>query len=124
MGKIEEQYVQQEEQRENHGDCARCSVVLRAFSFKCLFILFLSLSAFLSGIFWILPKHTVQLSFDEKDEIKNSGNDFILPFPLLFFSISCNDFMFSLFFFVFELFQLLIVCFNFFFRDFDVLDWI
>ncbi|XP_045817484.1 uncharacterized protein LOC123910431 [Trifolium pratense] len=76
MGKIGDEYVQQEEQRENNDgeeDLRRCSVVLRLFSFKCLFILFFSLSAFLSGIFWILPKHTTVISFDAKDIIKNSA---------------------------------------------------
>ncbi|XP_058771784.1 uncharacterized protein LOC131645142 [Vicia villosa] len=76
MGKIGNQDVQQEEQRENDGEgCSRCSVVvLRLFSFKCLFILFFSLAAFVSGIFWILPKHnSTELSFDAKDVIKHSA---------------------------------------------------
>ncbi|KAL5096344.1 hypothetical protein RYX36_000671 [Vicia faba] len=75
MGKIGNQDVQQEEQRENDGEgCSRCSAVLRLFSFKCFFILFFSLSAFLSGIFWVLPKHnSTQLSFDAKDVIKHSA---------------------------------------------------
>ncbi|CAI8591506.1 unnamed protein product [Vicia faba] len=75
MGKIGNQDVQQEEQRENDGEgCSRCSAVLRLFSFKCFFILLFSLSAFLSGIFWVLPKHnSTQLSFDAKDVIKHSA---------------------------------------------------
>jgi hypothetical protein len=86
MGKIGDEYVQQEEQRENDAERSRCSVVLRLFSFKCLFILFFSLSAFLSGIFWILPKHTTVISFDAKDVIKNSGNS-SLPFTIFQFRV-------------------------------------
>ncbi|KAJ1434993.1 hypothetical protein SESBI_05361 [Sesbania bispinosa] len=76
MGKNEEQqYVQDEEQRQSDWVEAHrcCSVVLGAFSFKCLFILLFSLSALLSGIFWILPKFTIKYSFDAKDVIKQSA---------------------------------------------------
>ncbi|CAL5183128.1 unnamed protein product [Lathyrus oleraceus] len=74
MGKIGNQDVQQEEQRQNDGERCFFTVVLRLFSFKCLFILFFSLAAFVSGIFWILPKHnSTELSFDAKEVIKHSA---------------------------------------------------
>jgi hypothetical protein len=54
-----------------------CSVALKRvankFSFKCFFILLLTFSVFVSGIFWILPFHSMNTGFDAKDEIKISG---------------------------------------------------
>ena len=84
MGKHEQrQYLQQQEQQaSNVGEgtqrssgivCEGCSLLLGAISFKCLFVLFLSLSALLSGLFWIVPTYTLKLSYDAKDVIKQSG---------------------------------------------------
>lgn len=71
MGKNEQQHVQEEGQVEV-PPC--CLVLLRPFSFKCLFLLLLSLSALLSALFWVLPRHnTISYSFDAKDVIKQSG---------------------------------------------------
>ncbi|KAG2703700.1 hypothetical protein I3760_06G149600 [Carya illinoinensis] len=51
-----------------------CSVALnrvgREFSFKCLFVLILTLSVLVSGIFWVLPFHSTKCGFDAKDAIK------------------------------------------------------
>ncbi|MED6157440.1 hypothetical protein PIB30_023010 [Stylosanthes scabra] len=82
MGKQEqEQYLQQQQrnnaqqQRPSSGIvCHGCSLLLGAISFKCLFVLILSLSALLSGIFWILPNYAHKLSYDAKDQIKNSAS--------------------------------------------------
>lgn len=75
MGKIgkDEEHVQQEEQRQD-DEGARCSVIRRAFSFKCLFILFFSLAAFVSVIFWIIPKHKFEASFVANDVIKHRAH--------------------------------------------------
>jgi len=75
MGKIgkDEEHVQQEEQRQNDEGARCCSLIRRAFSFKCLFILFFSLAAFVSVIFWIIPKHKFQASFVANDVIKHRG---------------------------------------------------
>lgn len=88
MGKIgkDEEHVQQEEQRQD-DEGARCSVIRRAFSFKCLFILFFSLAAFVSVIFWIIPKHKFEASFVANDVIKHRGK------------LSTFNFVFSLFHF-------------------------
>ncbi|KAG5025854.1 hypothetical protein AAZX31_08G182900 [Glycine max] len=72
MGKNEQQHVQEEGQVEV-PPC--CLVLLRPFSFKCLFLLLLSLSALLSALFWVLPRHnTISYSFDAKDVIKQSAS--------------------------------------------------
>ncbi|RYR35575.1 hypothetical protein Ahy_A10g050715 isoform D [Arachis hypogaea] len=83
MGKQEpEQYLQHQQQRNNAQQQQRHSsgIVCRAFSFllgtisfKCVFVLILSLSALLSGIFWILPNYSHKLSYDAKVEIKHSA---------------------------------------------------
>ncbi|XP_061337144.1 uncharacterized protein LOC133284173 [Gastrolobium bilobum] len=74
MGKNEQQYLQQEEQSDSHAsEASRCLVVVGAFSFKCLFVLILSLSALVSGLFWVFPRHSVTFSFDAKDVIKQSA---------------------------------------------------
>ncbi|KAK7246839.1 hypothetical protein RIF29_41709 [Crotalaria pallida] len=78
MGKLEQQSHQE------GGDASPssgivchgcCSMLLRTFTFKCIFILFIGLSALFSSLFWILPKHTTPstISFDAKDEIKQSA---------------------------------------------------
>lgn len=72
MGKNEQQ--QQHVQEEGQVEAPPCCwVLLRPFSFKCLFLLLLSLSALLSALFWVLPRHTITYSFDAKDVIKQSG---------------------------------------------------
>lgn len=76
MGKNEQQHHVQEE---GHGggtevEAPPCCVLLRAFSFKCLFLLVLSVSALVSAVFWVLPRHTVTYSFDAKDVIKQSAS--------------------------------------------------
>ncbi|GKV24246.1 hypothetical protein SLEP1_g33879 [Rubroshorea leprosula] len=57
--------------------CARCSRVLsrvsKEFSFRCVFVLILSLSILLTGIFWIFPLHTWKLGYDAKEAIKQSA---------------------------------------------------
>ncbi|CAJ1963630.1 unnamed protein product [Sphenostylis stenocarpa] len=75
MGKNEQQHVQEEGQSGggSEAEAHHCSTLLRPFSFKCLFLLLLSLSALVSALFWVLPRHTVTYSFDAKDEIKQSG---------------------------------------------------
>ncbi|KAH0988712.1 hypothetical protein GBA52_000195 [Prunus armeniaca] len=62
MGKGEQNLHQQQSHGgENSSEliCPRCSMVFnriaKDFSFRCVFVLILSLSIFLSGIFWILP---------------------------------------------------------------------
>ncbi|XP_019169723.1 PREDICTED: uncharacterized protein LOC109165429 [Ipomoea nil] len=51
--------------------CERCSMGLcRFFSFKCFFILLLSIAVFLSALFWVLPRHSNQSGFDANHSIK------------------------------------------------------
>ncbi|RDX57645.1 hypothetical protein CR513_63095, partial [Mucuna pruriens] len=74
MGK-NEQYV--EEEGPSSGtevEAPLCWLLLRPFSFKCLFLLVLSLSALVSALFWVLPRHTITYSFDAKDVIKQSAS--------------------------------------------------
>ncbi|KAE9591883.1 hypothetical protein Lalb_Chr20g0123421 [Lupinus albus] len=78
MGKFEQhQNLQQSHDPEAPDSsgivCNGCYMFLQTFSFKCFFILFISFSALFSSLFWILPYHTVKLSFDAKDEIKLSA---------------------------------------------------
>ncbi|WRX13598.1 hypothetical protein QQP08_006085 [Theobroma cacao] len=85
MGKNEDPNLQQREQslesgsNQGHQGCLRggCWVVLsrlsNAFSFRCVFVLFLSLSVLLPGIFWILPFRSVKYGFDAKQAIKLSA---------------------------------------------------
>ncbi|KAI4299006.1 hypothetical protein L6164_032505 [Bauhinia variegata] len=88
MGKLDKQYLHQEQIHdiENGGSgssgesgllCPGCSMGLQRFAnqftFKCFFVLLLSLSVLLSGIFWVLPRYTIQTRFDAKDEIKLSA---------------------------------------------------
>ncbi|GLT41924.1 hypothetical protein SLA2020_159520 [Shorea laevis] len=69
--------------------CARCSMVVsrvwKEFSFRCVFVLILSLSVWLSGIFWIFPVRTWKSGFDAKEAIKQSATVqayFRLPNPV------------------------------------------
>ncbi|XVF68123.1 hypothetical protein PTKIN_Ptkin10aG0177900 [Pterospermum kingtungense] len=85
MGKNEDQNLQQREQSLESGNnqghpgflCGRCWMVLsrlsNEFSFRCVFVLFLSLSVLLPGIFWILPFRSVKSGFDAKQAIKLSA---------------------------------------------------
>ncbi|KAJ7968088.1 putative Hydroxyproline-rich glycoprotein family protein [Quillaja saponaria] len=87
MGKLEKiegkknLHQQQNHDVENQSSsgfiCQGCSMVLQGFAkefnFKCLFVLILSLSVLLSGIFWILPIHKMKYGFDAKDAIKLSA---------------------------------------------------
>ncbi|XP_011092360.1 uncharacterized protein LOC105172565 isoform X2 [Sesamum indicum] len=51
--------------------CRRCSVaVYSLISFKCAVVLTLSIAAFLSALFWVLPVRYRQAGFDAKDSIK------------------------------------------------------
>ncbi|KAE8670202.1 putative serine/threonine-protein kinase samkC-like isoform X2 [Hibiscus syriacus] len=86
MGKYEDQNLQQQrdqglESRNNEGRsgflCGRFWMVLSRlaseFSFRCVFVLFLSLSVLLPGIFWILPMRSLNSGFDAKQSIKLSA---------------------------------------------------
>ncbi|XVE94038.1 hypothetical protein REPUB_Repub01dG0245900 [Reevesia pubescens] len=86
MGKNEGQNLQQREQSLESGNnnqghprflCRRCWLVLsrlsNEFSFRCVFVLFLSLSVLLPGIFWILPFRSLKSGFDAKQAIKLSA---------------------------------------------------
>ncbi|KAK8518642.1 hypothetical protein V6N13_018077 [Hibiscus sabdariffa] len=83
MGKNEDQNLQQQREQglesgNNEGhSCGRCRMVLsrlsREFSFRCVFVLFLSLSVLLPGIFWILPMRSLNSGFDAKQAIKLSA---------------------------------------------------
>ncbi|KAE8668352.1 putative serine/threonine-protein kinase samkC-like isoform X2 [Hibiscus syriacus] len=82
MGKNEDRSLQQQREQglesgNNEGHlCGRCWRVLSSlsneFSFRCVFVLFLSLSVLLPGIFWILPIRSVNSGFDAKQAIKLS----------------------------------------------------
>ncbi|CAL0334330.1 unnamed protein product [Lupinus luteus] len=67
MGKFEQQ------QQGEASDSSGCSSLLPPFTFNCLFILFITFSAFFSSLFWILPNYTLNLTFDAKDQIKHSA---------------------------------------------------
>ncbi|BAT86790.1 hypothetical protein LR48_Vigan09g270600 [Vigna angularis] len=74
MGKSEQQHVQEEGQSGgSEVEAPLCWVLLRPFSFKCLFLLLLSLSALISSLFWVLPRHNVTYSFDARDVIKQNA---------------------------------------------------
>ncbi|XVF45752.1 hypothetical protein PTKIN_Ptkin02bG0231400 [Pterospermum kingtungense] len=85
MGKNEDQNLQQREQGlesgnnqgPEHHPGGRCWMVLSSvsneFSFRCVFVLFLSLSVLLPGIFWILPFRFRNSGFDAKQAIKLSA---------------------------------------------------
>ncbi|CAK7357030.1 unnamed protein product [Dovyalis caffra] len=86
MGKGD--YNNQQQQRRHDDDdderrnrnrlflCERCSMGLSRISFKCVFVLVLSLCLLVSALFWIFPFHSSVGSingFDAKDEIKLSA---------------------------------------------------
>lgn len=89
MGKDAQQNLQQQQSNETRNGrgrgegsssifCERCSIglsrIYKDFSFRCIFVLILSLSLLVSGIFWILPFRTAKLDgFDAKDSIKLSA---------------------------------------------------
>ncbi|KAL9321468.1 hypothetical protein ACSQ67_013307 [Phaseolus vulgaris] len=74
MGKNEQQHVQEEGlSGGSEVEAPLWWLLLRPFSFKCLFLLLLSLSALISSLFWVLPRHTVTYSFDARDVIKQSA---------------------------------------------------
>jgi len=84
MGKNEQQHVQEEGlSGGSEVEAPLWWLLLRPFSFKCLFLLLLSLSALISSLFWVLPRHTVTYSFDARDVIKQSGES---QSPFLSFS--------------------------------------
>ncbi|KAK9286945.1 hypothetical protein L1049_015353 [Liquidambar formosana] len=81
MGKIVQQRHLQQQQIHNSRTgststlfCQRCSMglarIAKEFNFKCVVILILSVSVFLSAIFWILPRPAIKSGFDAKDAIK------------------------------------------------------
>ncbi|XP_054777884.1 uncharacterized protein LOC129285927 isoform X2 [Prosopis cineraria] len=80
MGKIQQQNLQQRQSHDPEDPvssgllCRGCSVVLRRFanelSFKCIFILILSLSVLVSGFFWMYPRFAIKSWYDASDAIK------------------------------------------------------
>ncbi|KAF8019464.1 hypothetical protein BT93_G0217 [Corymbia citriodora subsp. variegata] len=86
MGKADQQNLQGRSQGERGGDgdggggrnsrfcCERCSVglsrVAGEVSPRCVFVLFLGLAVFLSGIFWVLPLRSARSGYDAKDAVK------------------------------------------------------
>ncbi|XP_024026166.1 uncharacterized protein LOC21406943 [Morus notabilis] len=84
MGKIEEQSLHQQQSHEEAWNrdssgliCEGCSMVLtriaQDFSLRCIIVLLLSLSMFVSGIFWILPHRQMKSGFDAQQAIKLSA---------------------------------------------------
>ncbi|XP_068307173.1 uncharacterized protein [Pyrus communis] len=81
MGKGEANLHQQQQsdgvQNASGLVCPGCSTVFdriaKGLSFRCVFVLILSLSVFLSGIFWILPRHATNSGFDATQAIKLSA---------------------------------------------------
>ncbi|XP_028775483.1 uncharacterized protein LOC114732362 isoform X1 [Neltuma alba] len=83
MGKIQQQNLQQRQSHDPEDPassgllCRGCSVVLQRFanefSFKCLFVLILSLSALVSGVFWVYPRFAIKTRYDASDAIKQSA---------------------------------------------------
>lgn len=81
MGKVDQQLPLHQQQI--NGDsylgilCEGCSMgfsrMCKVFNFKCLVVLILSVSVFLSAIFWVFPNHSRKSGFDAKDLIKHSG---------------------------------------------------
>ncbi|KAF7842695.1 putative transmembrane protein [Senna tora] len=57
--------------------CRPGSVVLRRvadeFSFKCVFVLILSLSVLVSGVFWLYPRYAIKSWYDASDAVKESA---------------------------------------------------
>lgn len=64
-------------QQDTHGSasptsiCRRCSI--NFFDFNCVVVLVLSVAAFLSAIFWVLPNRCGESGFDADESIKLSG---------------------------------------------------
>ncbi|KAH6787655.1 hypothetical protein C2S52_007207 [Perilla frutescens var. hirtella] len=81
MGKADKQQQLPVVQQQPRGSsasrtflCQRCAVgVSRVFSFKCAVVLMLSVAAFLSAFFWVLPLRYKHLGFDAKESIKLSA---------------------------------------------------
>lgn len=81
MGKIDQQLPLHQRQIDGASDsgicCEGCSMGLsrmcRVLNFRCIFVLILSVSVFLSAIFWVLPHHSRKSGFDAADEIKHSA---------------------------------------------------
>ncbi|XP_059648156.1 uncharacterized protein LOC132294351 [Cornus florida] len=82
MGKVEEQLHLQRQQIEGNRTrsticCESCSVGLsrigRQFNVKCAVVLIFSVCAFLSAIFWVLPRHSRQSGFDAIEAVKLSA---------------------------------------------------
>ncbi|KAK4254369.1 hypothetical protein QN277_009764 [Acacia crassicarpa] len=83
MGKIQQQNLQQRQSHDPEDPassgllCRGCSVVLRRFanefSFKCIFVLILSLSALVSGVFWLYPRFVIKSWYDASDATKHSA---------------------------------------------------
>lgn len=95
MGKSEKKNAdrqQSDEPESSRGSsgllCHRCSVALdrvaKEFSFKCFFVLVLTLLLLVYGIFSILPFHSAKYGFDAKDAIKLSGMSLFLVFICCF----------------------------------------
>ncbi|KAG6425092.1 hypothetical protein SASPL_115516 [Salvia splendens] len=88
MGKAVNQQlpiVQQQQPRHSSRTflCQRCAVgVSRFFSFKCALVLMLSLAAFFSALFWVLPFRYQHPGFDAKTSIKLSG-ELLIPTCLI-----------------------------------------
>ncbi|XP_062077276.1 uncharacterized protein LOC133782102 [Humulus lupulus] len=97
MGKGELQILQQQQSHDEFDQnrdssgffCAGCSVVhsrfAKDFSFKCVFVLILTVSILVSGIFWVLPHRVINYGFDAQEAIKFSASAqayFILEKPV------------------------------------------
>ncbi|GMN58901.1 hypothetical protein TIFTF001_027999 [Ficus carica] len=95
MGKSEEQSLHQQQSNDDEAEnrdssgllCQGCSMVLsriaQDFSLRCVVVLLLILSMFVSGIFWILPYRPTLSGFDAEQAIKLIGVDCAFP-------IGCN----------------------------------
>lgn len=78
MGKSEPQLpIHSHQQEQNHVEGflfdLGFSKVTQLFSFKCVFVLLLSVSVLLTAVFSIFHLHHKQIGFDAKDSIKNSA---------------------------------------------------
>ncbi|KAL1564688.1 endochitinase A1-like isoform X1 [Salvia divinorum] len=78
MGKAVNQQLPVVQQQPRHSSrtflCQRCAVgVSRFFSFKCALVLMLSLAAFFSALFWVLPFRYEHPGFDAKTSVKLSA---------------------------------------------------
>ncbi|KAI3448319.1 hypothetical protein Pfo_004984 [Paulownia fortunei] len=75
MGKVDNQQLPVVQQQSSGTFlCRRCSVgVHKLINFKCAVVLMLSIAAFLSALFWVLPFRYRQAGFDAKDTIRLSA---------------------------------------------------